>query len=102
MTPQHLDDAPRFLAEWYRPRLAEEPFGQAIGRIGLAARETSADGIELLQAIFLPDDEVTLCLFAAESPDLVARACRRADLPVDRITKAVEITPQRRPPAPET
>ena len=102
MTTQHLDDAPRFLVEWYRPRLAEEPLGQAIGRIGLAARETSAGGVELLQTIFLPDDEVTLCLFAAESPELIVRACRRADLPVDRITKAVEINLQRRLPARDT
>lgn len=92
MAAQHLDDAPRFLAEWYRPRLAEEPLGQTARRIGHAARETSAGGVELLQTIFLPDDEVAFCLFAAESAELVARVCRRAQLPYDRITEAIEAT----------
>lgn len=93
MAAQHLEHAPRLLTEWYRPHLTEEPLGQTARRIDHAARETSAGRVELLQTIFLPDDEVAFCLFAAESPELVAHVCHRAQLLYDRITEAIEANP---------
>lgn len=85
-------DVRRYLVEWYRPGLAEEPLEETARRIDHAARDSSVDGdeIDLLLTLFVPDDEVAFCLFAAESSERVARVCRRAELPYDRIAAALE------------
>jgi hypothetical protein len=49
--------------------------------------------IRYLRAIFLGDDEVCFHLFEAASPDLVREASRRAAIPLERVTEALDIDP---------
>ena len=94
MGTRRLHEAPRYLVEWYRPEIADEPLEQTARRIGRSAGEMSSDGgeIGLLLTLYLPGDEVAFCLFAADSADSVAHVCRRAQLPYHRIAEAVEAT----------
>jgi hypothetical protein len=82
---------PRYLVEWYQPALSGELLDRAVDQIGRSTAEISAQGtaVELLLTLFMPDDEVAFGLFAAGSPGAVEQACRRADLPPARITKAI-------------
>jgi len=82
---------PRYLAEWYQPAMTEERLEQTSRRIGRSAAELSAKGspVHVLLTLLMPDDEVAFCLFAAGSPALVEQACRRADIPFSRITRAI-------------
>jgi len=83
----------RYLAEWYQPAMPGARLEQTVARIGQSAAELSADGsaVHVLLTLFMPHDEVTFCLFAAESPALVEQACRGAGMPVSRITRAITI-----------
>jgi hypothetical protein len=80
-------DLPRYLVEWYRPDVTGELLEQAAQMIGRSIEEMTAEGavIDLLLTVFVPDDEVGFCLFAAGSPAAVEQACRQAGLPFDRI-----------------
>jgi hypothetical protein len=82
---------PQYLAEWYQPALTEERLDQTARRIGQSAAELSAKGspVHVLVTMLMPDDEVAFCLFASGSPTLVEQACRRADIPFSRITRAI-------------
>lgn len=82
---------PRYLVEWYQPALSGELLDRAVDQIGRSTAEVSQQGstVELLLTLFMPDDEVAFGLFAAGSPASVERACRRAELPFERITRAI-------------
>jgi hypothetical protein len=71
--------------------MTEERLEQTARRIGQSAAELSARGrpVHVLVTILMPDDEVAFCLFAAGSPTLVEQACRHADIPFSRITRAI-------------
>ncbi|HEY7262420.1 MAG TPA: nickel-binding protein [Trebonia sp.] len=82
---------PRYLAEWYQSALTEERLAQTERQIGRSAAELSAkeSPVRVLVTLFMPDDEVAFCLFAAGSPTLVEQACRRAGIPLSRVTRAI-------------
>jgi hypothetical protein len=81
----------QYLAEWYQPAMTEDRLDQIARRIGQSAAELSAKGnpVHVLVTMLMPDDEVAFCLFAAGSPTLVEQACRRADIPFSRISRAI-------------
>lgn len=56
-------------------------------RVTAAARGLAREGsdVRFLTGIFVPEDEVGLCLFEAGSRDAVVEACRRGGLLFDRI-----------------
>jgi Protein of unknown function (DUF4242) len=85
----------RYLVEGYRPGLTHELLQQTAHKIGRSAEELSAEGsmVELLLALFVPDDEVVFCLFAANSRASVTQVCRRAELPFHRIAEAISTPP---------
>jgi len=58
-----------------------------------AAEELSEQGSEITyrSAFLVPDDEVAFCLFDAGSRGAVEEACRRAELPLDRILPVTPI-----------
>jgi len=58
-----------------------------------AAEELSEHGSEIIyrSAFLVPGDEVAFCLFDASSPAVVEEACRRADIPFDRILPVTPI-----------
>jgi hypothetical protein len=80
-----------YLVEWYRPDLTNELLQQTAQDIGRSAREQSAEDtmVELLLTLFVPEDEVAFCLFAANSRASVTQVCRRAELPFHRIAEAI-------------
>ncbi len=86
----------RYLVEWYRPGLTHELLQQTAHKIGRSAGELSAEGsmVELLLALFVPDDEVAFCLFAANSQASVTQVCQRAEIPFHRIAEAISTPPQ--------
>jgi len=88
--PAPLDPS-RYLVEWYRSDLTDDLLQQTAHKIGRSAGDLSAEGVtvDLLLTLFVPDDEVAFCLFAAASRASVAQVCRRADLPVHRIAEAL-------------
>jgi hypothetical protein len=81
----------RYLVEWYQPALTEALLKRTAGQIDRSAAELSNEGtaVALLLTLFMPDDEVAFCLFAAGSLASVEQACRRAELPFERITRAI-------------
>jgi Protein of unknown function (DUF4242) len=81
----------RYLVEWYQPALSAARLEETAHEIDRSAAELSKEGtaVSLLLTLFMPDDEVAFCLFAAGSPASVEQACRRAALPFDRISRAI-------------
>ena len=81
---------PCYLVEWYRPRLAEESIEDTAATLDAcaAATSTAASTVQLLAILAVPDDDVCFGVFTADSADLVARTCRRAGLPAQRLTPA--------------
>jgi hypothetical protein len=82
----------RYLAEWYTPHLRGRTITDIARRLqeSLASMPAESSRPELLYAVEIPQDAYAFGLFAAESADLVTRACEQARLPADRITAAVE------------
>jgi hypothetical protein len=91
MSEGSLPSQTRYLVEWYQPGLSGELLDRTVDQIGRSTAEISEQGpaVELLLTLFMPDDEVAFGLFAAGSPAAVEEACRGADLPLARITKAI-------------
>jgi hypothetical protein len=87
--------AGRYLVEWYQPDLSEALLEQTARQIGCCTAELRCEGtvVDLLLTLFMPDDEVAFCLFAAPSLASVELACQRAQLPFGRITKAFASPP---------
>ncbi len=81
----------RYLVEWYQPDLSRQLLERTVHQIDRSTAELSKEGtaVDLLLTLFVPDDEVAFCLFAAGSPASVEQACRRAELPFGRITKTI-------------
>jgi Protein of unknown function (DUF4242) len=81
----------RYLVEWYQPALSAALLEETQRQLGRSAAEVSQEGtaVSLLMTLFVPDDEVAFCLFAAGSPTSVEQTCRRAALPFERISRAI-------------
>jgi hypothetical protein len=93
---EHAETSPRaaashYLVEWYQPAPTGEQFELTARRIddSVTTLSRASAAVELLLTLFLPGDEVAFCLFAAPSYASVEEACRRADLPFDRICHAI-------------
>jgi hypothetical protein len=84
---------PRYLAELYLPRTGSGSLREAAVRPRSAADAMTQEGtpIRYLRAIFLGDDEVCFHLYEAASPELVHEASRRAAIPVERVTEALDV-----------
>jgi hypothetical protein len=80
----------RYLAEWYQPALSEELLEETARQLDRCTAGVSAEGtaVALHLMLFMPDDEVAFCLFAAGSR-AVEETCRRAGVPYERITRAI-------------
>jgi hypothetical protein len=86
---------PRFLAELYVPKTGSRSLRETAARARRATDEMTREGtpIHYLRAIFLGEDEVCFHLYEAASPDLVREASRRAAIPLERVTEALDIDP---------
>lgn len=81
-----------YLVETYVPRVHAGHLAEVAGRARAAARSLAGEGrrIRFVRATFVPEDELWLLVFDAESPALVAEATARAEIAYDRILEAVE------------
>ena len=81
-----------YLAEWYTPALSAHPIADIARclRQSLASMAAECHRLELLYAVEVPGDAYAFGVFAADSADLVARACTNAGVPADRVTAATQ------------
>jgi hypothetical protein len=81
-----------YLAEWYTPALPDHPIADIARclRQSLTIMAAECHQLELLYAVEVPGDAYAFGVFAADSADLVARACLHAGLPADRVTAATQ------------
>lgn len=80
-----------YLAEWYRPEVTQHPLDDTVAKLDAVAAAMRVEGsmVKLLVTLAVPTDEVTYGVFAACSPDIVVRACRRAGIPLERLSSDV-------------
>lgn len=83
---------PCYLVEWYRPELTQGPLEHTAATLDEWAAWMSVEGdhVALLSVLAVPTDEVLFGIFAADSADIVAQTCRRAGMPAERLTPAVD------------
>jgi hypothetical protein len=82
----------RYLVEWYRPDLTAGKLDHTAARLEECAATMRGEGspVQLLMALAVPTDEVLFGIFAAHSAQVVSEACRRAGVPAERLTNAVD------------
>jgi Protein of unknown function (DUF4242) len=86
-------DLRSYLVESYWPGVTEPGVSMTMRRARQAAEELSGPDSEIryMTSYLVSKDEVAFCLFDATSVSLVEEACRRAELPFDRIVAIVQI-----------
>ena len=92
MVGSHLSHLRCYLAEWYGPEVTEELLDNTVARLGECVRSMCAAGspVQLLTALAVPNDELIFGVFAAGSEEAVARVCRQAGIPAQRISAAID------------
>ena len=87
-----------YLAERYHAGVTDEQIGTDAARLVAAVRKLRTDGhlIEFLGSTFVPGDDATLSRFASTSVELVESAHRLAEVPVERIVRAISLPEKRR------
>ena len=78
-----MDEPRHYVAEQYLPRGSSEPSSAGCGDPG----GKNGDA-ERLCVLYMPEDEVCLYVFEAESRDAVIEAGRRVGTPFDRVSAA--------------
>ena len=78
-----MDEPRHYVAEQYLPRGSSEPSSAVCGDPG----GKNGDA-ERLCVLYMPEDEVCLYVFEAESRDAVIEAGRRVGTPFDRVSAA--------------
>ena len=88
---------PTFLVEHYRPGLSVDELGDLATRMRETADEMEGAGmaVRYLRATIVPSDESLLCVFEADSAQLVREAYARAGIPFERITPVVPMKEER-------
>jgi hypothetical protein len=83
---------PCYVVEWYRPELTAAQLDQTATKLNEGATAVCGEGsqVQLLMTFAVPADEVVFGIFSARSADDVSEVCRRAGLPVERLTDAVD------------
>ena len=89
--PGDSDPIETFLVERYWPDVDLAQLQAALPRLDAAAGAMTAEGrpVVHLGSILMPADHVVFSLFAAADETLVRQLNERADLPADRIAKAI-------------
>jgi hypothetical protein len=83
---------PGYLVEWYRSELSAGQLDQTVARLEECAAAMCAEGspVQLLMTMAVPSDEVLFGVFGAGSAEAVSEVCRRAGIPAERLTKALD------------
>jgi hypothetical protein len=82
-----------YLVERYWPGITAEAHEAAVARGRRAAAELRREGVDIayVRSTLVPEQETVLCVFEAESADVVAALNDLAEIPCDRITEAVPV-----------
>jgi len=82
-----------FLVERYWPGVRADTHAAAMARGKRTAAALRHEGrqIEYLRSTLVPEQETVLCIFEAETPELVAELNDRAEFHYDRIAEAVAV-----------
>jgi hypothetical protein len=88
----HAPTQPCYLVEWYRPELTAGQLDLTAAKLGdcAAAMREEGSSVRLLMTLAVPTDEVLYGVFVAPSAKTVSETCRRAGIPAERLTKAVD------------
>ena len=80
---------PYYLVEWYRRESVEGSLESNAARLDAGVASICAEGadVRLVAVLAVPSDEVVFGVFAGAADD-IARACSRAGLPADRVSRA--------------
>jgi uncharacterized protein DUF4242 len=83
----------QYLVELYLPRRDEAALADAAMRARIASEQVTSEGkhVRYLRTIFVPQDEICFHLYEAQAADVVGEAIRRAQIPYDRIVRAVSV-----------
>jgi Nickel responsive protein SCO4226-like len=83
---------PCYLVEWYSPEVTAGQLDHIAAKLEdcAAAMRDEGTSVRLLMTLAVPTDEVLYGVFAAPSAKTVSETCRRAGIPADRLTKAVD------------
>src|SRR5512142_2904348 len=86
-------DTQTFLVERYWPGVDLPALRDALPRLEAAARAMTAEGrlVAHVGSILMPVDEVVFSLISAGDESLVRQLNERADLPADRIARAIAL-----------
>jgi len=81
----------RYLVESFIPRARTGDAAAITARLRDEAERLTSRGtpVRLVQAIFVPDDEICFSLYESMSVDLVVEVSRRAELSCERVVEAV-------------
>jgi Protein of unknown function (DUF4242) len=82
-----------YTAKCFWPGVTEDEVRLAAARAQAGGR---AEGAAFRGAVFLPADEIVLCLFDATSRASVKRASERAGMPCERVIETVWVAPTTR------
>jgi hypothetical protein len=87
------DPTEAFLVERYWPDVDLAQLQAALPRLDAAAGAMAAEGHPVVHigSILMPADHVVFSLFAAADETLVRQLNERADLPIDRIARAIAL-----------
>lgn len=80
----------RFLVESYLPARGDDDVSKVDATARAAADEFRREGagLHFVESIFVPEDEMCLLVFEADSAELVREASRRAGIPCERVLEA--------------
>ncbi|HZQ64078.1 MAG TPA: hypothetical protein VFA66_02470 [Gaiellaceae bacterium] len=76
-----------YTAKCFWPGVTEETLRLAIGRAGDESRTV------FRAALYLPADELVLCIFESSSRENVKRASEQAGMPCERVIETVWVRP---------
>ena len=83
-----------YTAKCFWPGVSEDELRLAVARAG--GRTTELPQTVLRGVLYLPGDELVLCLFESSSCADVKRASERAGMPCERVIEAVWVEPYRK------
>jgi hypothetical protein len=80
-----------YLVEHYRPGQSVDEVRRSLARVRDTVTEMEREGkrIRPFRSTIVPDDESYLCVFLADSEELVREAYARAGTPFERISTAI-------------
>jgi len=87
---------PTYVVERYVPRSTSGNLRSEGEKVAQAARElTGADteSVAYLSSVYIPDDEVSFCLFDGSSAETIAACFEQAQVAFDRVLEAEVLKP---------